>query len=121
MKKLELCRLNGSRVKRHWCCMGSSGQDTYLINGLYDANKAGNPVIAIASTIHTHKMGLDNFQETRPESLFQDCSKYVFQASTPKQAINGLQTAIQHAISMKGLLFLDSRCGFSRTRISTYS
>jgi pyruvate dehydrogenase (quinone) len=27
-------------------------------------------------------MGLDNFQETRPESLFQDCSKYVFQAST---------------------------------------
>jgi pyruvate dehydrogenase (quinone) len=89
------------------CCMGSSGPGhIHLINGLYDANKAGNPVIAIASTIHTEKMGLDNFQETRPESLFQDCSKYVFQANTPKQAINGLQTAIQHAISKKGVAVL---------------
>lgn len=79
------------------CCMGSSGPGhVHLVNGLYDANRAENPVIAIASTIHTEKMGMDNFQETRPESLFQDCSKYVFQANTPKQAINGLQTAIQH-------------------------
>jgi pyruvate dehydrogenase (quinone) len=89
------------------CCMGSSGPGhIHLVNGLYDANKAGNPVIAIASTIHTEKMGLDNFQETKPEHLFQDCSKYVFQANTPKQAINGLQTAIQHAISMKGVAVL---------------
>lgn len=89
------------------CCMGSSGPGhVHLVNGLYDANKAENPVIAIASTIHTEKMGLDNFQETRPESLFQDCSKYVFQANTPKQAINGIQTAIQHAISKKGVAVL---------------
>lgn len=89
------------------CCMGSSGPGhVHLVNGLYDANKNGNPVIAIASTIHTHKMGLDNFQETRPEILFQDCSKYVFQAHTPKQAINGIQTAIQHAISQKGVAVL---------------
>ncbi|PQB06989.1 pyruvate oxidase [Polaribacter filamentus] len=89
------------------CCMGSSGPGhIHLVNGLYDANKAGNPVIAIASTIPTEKMGLENFQETKPEYLFQDCSKYVFQANTPKQAINGLQTAIQHAISMKGVAVL---------------
>lgn len=89
------------------CCMGSSGPGhVHLVNGLYDANRAENPVIAIASTIHTEKMGLDNFQETRPESLFQDCSKYVFLANTPKQALNGLQTAIQHAISKKGVAVL---------------
>lgn len=89
------------------CCMGSSGPGhVHLINGLYDANRAENPVIAIASTIFTEKLGLDNFQETRPESLFQDCSKYVFMANTPKQAINGLQTAIQHAISKKGVAVL---------------
>ena len=89
------------------CCMGSSGPGhVHLVNGLYDANRSENPVIAIASTIHTEKMGLDNFQETRPESLFQDCSKYVFLANTPKQAINGLQTAIQHAISNKGVAVL---------------
>ncbi len=89
------------------CCMGSSGPGhVHLVNGLYDANRAENPVIAIASTIHTEKMGLDYFQETRPESLFQDCSKYVFQANTPKQAINGIQTVIQHAISKKGVAVL---------------
>ncbi|MDA3908560.1 MAG: thiamine pyrophosphate-binding protein, partial [Sulfurimonas sp.] len=89
------------------CCMGSSGPGhVHLVNGLYDANRSENPVIAIASTILTEKMGLDNFQETRVESLFQDCSKYVFQANTPKQAINGVQTAIQHAISKKGVAVL---------------
>ena len=89
------------------CCMGSSGPGhVHLVNGLYDANKSENPVIAIASTILTDKMGLDNFQETKVESLFQDCSKYVFQANTPTQAINGIQTAIQHAISMKGVAVL---------------
>lgn len=89
------------------CCMGSSGPGhVHLVNGLYDANRAENPVIAIASTINTEKMGLDNFQETRPESLFQDCSKYVFLANTPKQALNGLQTAIQHAISKRGVAVL---------------
>ncbi|MEO7768166.1 MAG: thiamine pyrophosphate-dependent enzyme [Ferruginibacter sp.] len=89
------------------CCMGSSGPGhVHLVNGLYDANRAGNPVIAIASTIFTDKLGLDNFQETRPEYLFQDCSKYVFMANTPKQAMNGLQTAIQHAISQKGVAVL---------------
>jgi len=89
------------------CCMGSSGPGhVHLVNGLYDANRSENPVIAIASTILTEKMGLDNFQETRVESLFQDCSKYVFQANTPKQAINGIQTTIQHAISKKGVAVL---------------
>jgi len=89
------------------CCMGSSGPGhVHLINGLYDANRSGNPVIAIASTVFTEKLGLDNFQETRPEYLFQDCSKYVFMANTPKQATNGIQTAIQHAISQKGVAVL---------------
>jgi pyruvate dehydrogenase (quinone) len=89
------------------CCMGSSGPEhVHLVNGLYDCNRAGSPVIGIASTIYTEKMGLDNFQETRSESLFQDCSKFIFMASTPKQAMNGLQTAIQHAISQKGVAVL---------------
>ena len=61
------------------CCMGSSGPGhVHLINGLYDANRAGNPVIAIASTCATHKFGTHWFQETNPFLLFQDCSKYVY-------------------------------------------
>jgi pyruvate dehydrogenase (quinone) len=61
---------------------------------------------AIASTIHTQKMGLDNFQKQDPNPYFKIVLNMYFKRVL-KQAINGLQTAIQHAISMKGLLFLD--------------
>ena len=89
------------------CCMGSSGPGhVHLINGLYDANRAGNPVIAIASTIDTHKLGQENFQETNPFHLFQDCSKYVYMANTPKQFSHMIQAAIQTAISEKGVAVL---------------
>jgi len=41
--------------------MGSSGPGhIHLVNGLYDANKAGEPYVAIVLTIPTEKMGLDN-------------------------------------------------------------
>ena len=86
------------------CCMGSSGPGhVHLVNGLYDANRAGNPVIAIASTVTTDKLGMDNFQETNVTKLFDDCSKYCFMANTPVQAVHGFQSAIQHAIQRKGV------------------
>lgn len=86
------------------CCMGSSGPGhVHLVNGLYDANRSGNPVIAIASTAATNKLGTDYFQETNVTKLFDDCSKYCFMANTPEQAIHGMQGAIQHAISEKGV------------------
>lgn len=89
------------------CCMGSSGPGhVHLINGLYDANRAGNPVIVIASTIETSKLGQENFQETNPFYLFQDCSKFVYMASTPEQFSHMIQTAIQTAISEKGVAVL---------------
>lgn len=86
------------------CCMGSSGPGhVHLVNGLYDANRSGNPVIAIASTVPSNKLGTDFFQETNVVKLFDDCSKYCFMANTPEQAIHGMQGAIQHAISEKGV------------------
>lgn len=86
------------------CCMGSSGPGhVHLINGLYDANRAGNPVIAIASTIPTNRFGQDYFQETNPFSLFNDCSKYVYVANTPAQFAHMIQAAIQTAITKRGV------------------
>lgn len=86
------------------CCMGSSGPGhVHLINGLYDANRSGNPVIAIASTVTTDKLGLNNFQETNVTKLFDDCSKYCFMANTPQQAAHGFQSAIQQAIQQRGV------------------
>ncbi|HET8838952.1 MAG TPA: thiamine pyrophosphate-dependent enzyme [Flavobacteriaceae bacterium] len=86
------------------CCMGSSGPGhVHLVNGLYDANRAGNPVIVIASTINTYKLGQDNFQETNPFKLFDDCSKYVYVASTPRQFPHIMQMALQQALEQKGV------------------
>lgn len=89
------------------CCLGSSGPGhVHLVNGLYDANRSGNPVIAIASTVETTKLGQDNFQETNPFYLFQDCSKYVYMANTPQQFSHMIQAAIQTAITEKGVAVL---------------
>ena len=86
------------------CCMGSSGPGhVHLINGLYDANRSGNPVIAIASTVATANLGTAYFQETNVTKLFDDCSKYCFMANTPIQALRALQAGIQTAISQRGV------------------
>src|SRR6201986_4439297 len=78
------------------CCAGSSGPGhVHLINGLYDANKAGAPVIAIASTVTSTEFGTDYFQETNTIKLFDDCSIYNQLATTPKQLPRMLQSAIR--------------------------
>ena len=89
------------------CCMGSSGPGhVHLVNGLYDANRSGNPVIAIASTCATEKFGTEYFQETNPQFLFKDCSKQVFMANTPKQFGTMIQRTIQTALNEKGVAVL---------------
>jgi pyruvate dehydrogenase (quinone) len=86
------------------CCAGSSGPGhVHLINGLYDAHKAGAPVIAIASTIMSTEFGTDYFQETNTIKLFNDCSHYNQIANTPVQFTRMLQAGIQHALHKKGV------------------
>ena len=89
------------------CCAGSSGPGhIHLINGLYEANRANVPVIAIASTCGTREFGTDYFQETNIIKLFDDCSVYNQIATLPEQAPRMLQRAIQNAISKKGVSVL---------------
>lgn len=86
------------------CCAGSSGPGhVHLINGLYDANRSGVPIIAIASTINTPEFGVDYFQSTNTYKLFDDCSVYNEIATTSTQVPRMLQTAIQNAIHKKGV------------------
>jgi pyruvate dehydrogenase (quinone) len=86
------------------CCMGSSGPGhVHLINGLYEAHRAGAPVIAIASTCATFEFGTEYFQETNTIKLFADCSHYNQVASTPMQLPRMLQSALQAAIHKKGV------------------
>ena len=85
-------------------CAGSSGPGhIHLINGLYDAHRSGAPVIAIASTIPTGEFGTEYFQETNTIKLFNDCSYYNEVATTPAQFPRMLQSAIQTAVTRKGV------------------
>src|SRR5271154_7150932 len=59
------------------CCAGSSGPGhVHLINGLYDAQRSGSPVLAIVATCATIEFGTGFFQETNTTRLFDDCSVY---------------------------------------------
>lgn len=86
------------------CCAGSSGPGhVHLVNGLYDAHRSGAPVLAIASTIPTSQFGTDYFQETHPIHLFDGCSYYNQVAETAQQFPRMLHSAIQNAISRRGV------------------
>ena len=58
-------------------CTGSCGPgNLHLINGLFDCQRNGVPVLAIAAHIPSSEIGIDYFQSTHPENLFRDCSHY---------------------------------------------
>ncbi len=84
------------------CCAGSSGPGhVHLINGLYDAQRSGCAVLAIASTCPSDEFGTGYFQETDPIRLFADCSGYNQLAVTPPQFARMLPMALQYAVSKK--------------------
>jgi len=85
-------------------CAGSCGPgNMHLINGLYDAHRSNAPVLAIAAQIPSEQIGTSYFQETRPESLFRECSYYCETIASARQMPRILQTAIQHAIGLSGV------------------
>ena len=93
-------QLNGGLA----CCAGSSGPGhVHLINGVYDAHRSGAPVLVIASAIPSGELGTQYFQETNTIRLFDDCSYYNQIATTPEQFPRMLQSAMQTAISRKGV------------------
>ncbi|QYF88596.1 pyruvate dehydrogenase [Arthrobacter sp. PAMC25284] len=85
-------------------CAGSCGPgNLHLINGLYDANRSGAPVLAIASHIVSKQIGSSFFQETHPDRLFNECSVYSELISTAEQAPRVMHSAIQHAVAFRGV------------------
>ena len=85
-------------------CAGSCGPgNLHLINGLYDAHRSVAPVLAIAAHIPSSEVGTGYFQETHPDQLFRECSHYCELVSNPRQAPRVLQSAMQHAVSKRGV------------------
>lgn len=85
-------------------CAGSCGPgNLHLINGLFDAQRSGAPVLAIAAHIPSSEIGIDYFQATHPESLFRDCSHYVELVSHPSMLPQVLERAMRVAIARRGV------------------
>ncbi len=88
-------------------CAGSCGPgNLHLINGLYDAQRSGAPVLAIAAHIPREEIGLGYFQETHPERLFTECSVFCEMVSIPEQLPRLLEVAMQTALSRQGVAVL---------------
>jgi pyruvate dehydrogenase (quinone) len=85
-------------------CAGSCGPgNLHLINGLFDANRSGVPVLAIAAQIPAAEIGGEYFQETHPAELFRECSVYCELVSIPGQLPRLLQIAMRAALARGGV------------------
>ena len=85
-------------------CAGSCGPgNLHLINGLFDCQRNGTPVLAIAAHIPSSEIGIDYFQATHPEILFKECSHYVELVSRPEQLPQILHRAMRVAVAKRGV------------------
>jgi len=88
-------------------CAGSCGPgNLHLINGLFDCHRSRVPVLAIAAHIPSPEIGADYFQETHPQSLFQECSHYCELVSGANQMPRMLEIAIREAVGKRGVSVL---------------
>jgi pyruvate dehydrogenase (quinone) len=84
--------------------IGSSGPGAlHLLNGLYDCARNGASVFAIATHIPTTEIGTQYFQETRPDQIFLDCTKYIGYVTSAAQMPRLAELAMQAAILERGV------------------
>jgi pyruvate dehydrogenase (quinone) len=85
-------------------CAGSCGPgNLHLINGLFDAQRSGVPVLAIAAQIPAAEIGGGYFQETHPQQLFQECSVYCELAASADQVPRIMESAMRAALQQGGV------------------
>src|ERR1700761_3197076 len=85
-------------------CAASCGPgNLHLINGLFDANRSGVPVLAIAAHIPAPEIGGEYFQETHPQELFRECSVYCEMAGVPAQLPRMMEMAMRAALQRRGV------------------
>ena len=85
-------------------CAGSCGPgNLHLINGLFDCHRSRVPVLAIAAHIPSAEIGSGYFQESHPETLFNECSHYCELVSAAHQMPRSLEIAIREAVGKRGV------------------
>ncbi len=84
--------------------LGSSGPGSvHLLNGLYDCQRNGAPVFAIATHIPSTEIGTGYFQETDPMGMFRKACHFVEMITTPAQLPRLSELAIQAAVLDRGV------------------
>src|ERR1700759_1208910 len=67
-------------------CMGTVGPGSiHLLNGLYDAQKSGPPVLAICGQVPRAEIGTDFFQEVENDVLFANVAVFTATINSPEQ------------------------------------
>ena len=85
-------------------CAGSCGPgNLHLINGLFDCHRSRVPVLGIAAQIPSAEIGAGYFQETHPQTLFQECSHYCELISSANQMPRTLEIAVRQAVGNRGV------------------
>src|SRR5262245_14471020 len=84
-------------------CAGSCGPgNLHLINGLFDCHRSRVPVLGIAAHIPSPEIGSGYFQETQPQTLFQECSHYCELIAGAKQMPRVLEVALHAEVGKSG-------------------
>ncbi len=88
-------------------CAGSCGPgNMHLINGLFDCHRSRVPVLGIAAQIPSAEIGSSYFQETHPQTLFQECSHYCELVAGSNQIPRALDVAMREAVGKRGVSVL---------------
>ena len=75
-------------------CAGSCGPgNLHLINGLFDCHRSRVAVLGIAAHIPSAEIGSGYFQETHPQTLFQECSHSRHRRRQPERSDRRRPTA----------------------------
>src|ERR1700722_16350003 len=86
---------------------GSCGPGSlHFINGLYEANRNGAPVLLIASQVLRREMGSEFIQEVDFKSVYQSCSVFCEMMLTPEHARRLTAMACQAALTKRGVAVL---------------
>ena len=68
-----------------------------------DCDRSGAPVFAIVTHVPSPEIGTDYFQETRPELIFADCTRYIGYITSPSQMPRLAALALEAAILERGV------------------
>lgn len=89
-------------------CMGTAGPGAiHLLNGLYDANRDGAPVIAITGQVSTDLIGNSSHQEVDLVRLFDDVASYNQLLTNPKQVQHVLYEAWRTALTERSVVHIN--------------